>query len=268
MGLYALNILDLIILAMAEGVADILPVDPSGHAVLVSKLMGFRAGSIVISIHFGAVLAILAYAWRDVLLVGHGLWKLGQGRTEPGIRLLIKILVAAAPWFLAQMLLSDWQRPAEWSDLAVIGLTTVLCAAIMGATDRLCMTVKRIEHMGLGGALLLGLCQLPALLPGVGRMAAAVTAARLLGLERPAAFRFLLLSSVPGLVLEGVRKVAHYSAQGAAPQAADILGCGLTFLFCLAAISLAMNWMHRAGLLPFTLYRLALGVGLVAMALT
>lgn len=256
---------DLVILALVEGVADILPIDATGHALAVAKVLGWRAGTIGVAVHLGAAFAILLYLWRDVLQIGQGLWKLRRGRIEPSTHLLAEILIAAAPWLIATAVLGTPPVPGL-SDLSLVGGVTIVCALLMGVIDKLCMTVKRIEHLGGATALVIGVVQLFALVPGVGRVAAALTTARLLGLERPDAYRFVLLANIPILLVDGGMHIVHYSLEGMQPADSDFLTFGATFLFVLMAVPLTMAWIRRAGLLPFTFYRLLVGAGLIALA--
>jgi undecaprenyl-diphosphatase len=259
-----LDLPDLVILALTEGVADILPIDATAHALLVSKLVGWRAGTITTAIHLGAAAALLLYLWRDIATILQGLWKLRRARIEPGTSLLAKALVCAAPWLAAVGVLGAPPVPGL-SDMLLVGTVTLIAAVVMGVVDKLSMTVKRIEHLGGATALAIGVSQLFALVPGVGRVAVALTTARLLGLERPDAFRFVLLSNIPILLAAGGRSGISYYLQGVRPATSDILALTLTFVFVLVAVPLAMAWIRRRGLLPFTFYRLALGAGLIAL---
>ncbi len=259
-----MNLPDLVILAVVEGVADVLPIDATAHALLASKIVGWRAGTIGVAIHLGAALALFTYLWRDMGAISHGLWKLRKARVEPGIRLLVKALLAAAPWIVVTSACGGHAVP-KLSDLAVVGVTTIVCAILMGLADRLCMTVKRVEHFGALTSILIGLVQLAALLPGVGRVAAGLTAARVMGLERPAAYRFVLLANLPILLGMAGCEAVEYFLQGVRPSGSDILAAALTFVLVLTATGLAMPWVRRFGLLPFALYRLVLGAGLVAL---
>jgi undecaprenyl-diphosphatase len=248
----------LVILALVQGVADVLPIDATAHALVVAKLLGWRAGTIDAAVHLGAACALLLYLWRDVLLIGQGLWKLRRARIEPGTHLLAKVLIAAMPWLLGTALLGQPQA-AGLADLSLVGWV------LMGLVDKLCMTVKRIEHLGGATALIVGATQLFALVPGVGRVAVALTTVRLLGLERPDAYRFVLLANVPILLADGGMHAVQYSLQGLQPADSDLMAFGLTFAFVLLALPLAMAWIRRAGLLPFTAYRLLIGAGLIGL---
>lgn len=256
---------DLIIIALVEGVADILPLDGSAHALLVSRLLGWRAGSIAASVHLGIAAALLVYLWRDMLLIVQDLWKLRKRRLDAGARLAGKALLGALPWLLATYVLKDSPPPA-FLGLAATGAVTILAALLMGLFDKLCMTVKRIEHLGGLSALAIGLVQLLALIPGVGRVAAGLTAARVIGLERPDAFRFVLLANLPILLLDGGGRALGYYLDGRNPADSDLLAFALSALFGLIAVAAAMAWIRRSGLLPFALYRLLLGAALIGLA--
>lgn len=255
---------DLIILALVEGVADVLPIDATGHALAVAKLLGWRAGTISAAVHLGAACALLLYLWRDILLIVQGLWKLRRARIEPGTSLLAKALITAVPWLAATAFLGTPPVPGL-GDLPMVGGVTIVCALLMGVIDKLCMTVKRIEHLGGATALIVGVMQLFALVPGVGRVAVALTTVRLLGLERPDAYRFVLLANVPILLADAGMHAVQYSLEGLQPTDSDLMVFGVTFLFVLAALPLAMAWISRAGLLPFAVYRLLIGAGLIGL---
>lgn len=260
-----MNLPDFLVLALVEGVADALPIDATAHSLLASKILGWRAGTIGVSIHLGAALALFAFLWREVGLIGQGLWKLRKARIEPGMRLLTKVLVTAAPWVVI-VTVNGHPAPPQLSDLLVVGLVTILCAVVLGVSDRLCMTVKRVEHVGGLSAIVVGLAQLLAVFPGVGRSAAVLTATRMLGVERPAAYRYMLLVNIPALLAESGHDAVQFFLQGVRPSATDALAAGITFALVLLAVSVGMSWANRISLMPFALYRLAVGAGLVALS--
>lgn len=261
-----MSLLDLVLIALVRGVAEVLPVDPGGHVLLVSKLAGWRPGSIVAAIDFGAAMALSCFLWRYLSSIGVSVWRLRKGRVEPGARLLGKALLTAAPVIVAQSFLGA-PETASLDMMLVVGVIALVTAVVMLFADQLCMTVKRVEHMGPGGALALGLSQLLAFVPGVGRLGAAVIMGRLLGLERPSAFRFILLASIPVLLAAFGQEVAANATQGIGPTLADVLGALSTFVLTLPMVALTTRWLERSGLLPFVFYRLVIGGVLVALAL-
>lgn len=256
---------DLIIIALVEGVADILPIDGSAHALLVSRLLGWRAGTIAASVHLGIAVALLVYLWRDMLLIVQDLWKLRKRRIDPGAGLAGKAILAALPWLLATQFLKGVPAPT-FADLVAVGIITIASTLLMWVIDKLCMTVKRVEHLGGLSALTIGIVQLFALIPGVGRVAAGLTTARLIGLERPEAFRFVLLANLPILLVDGASRGLAYYIEGRHPADSDLLAFAFSFLFGLIAIAIATAWIRRSGVRPFALYRLLIGAALIALA--
>jgi undecaprenyl-diphosphatase len=260
-----LNLPQLFLLALVHGVADVLPIDATAHTLLFSTLVGWRAGTIGVAIDFGAALALVVYLWRDIVSIGRGLWRLRRGRLEFGTRLLIRCLLAAAPWVVAIVILGIGPE-GRVSDLLTVGVVVIVVAVAMGLADRLSMTVNRIEHVTGITALFIGLVQLAALITGVGRVAIGLTAARLLGLERSSATRFVLLSSVPVLLAEAYGCIVAFHMDSLLPGPTDLLALGLTSVLVLAAVAVSVPWTNRVGLLPFVLYRMVLGAGLIALA--
>jgi undecaprenyl-diphosphatase len=133
--------------------------------------------------------------------------------------------------------------------------------------DRLGMTVRRIEHLSVGNALVVGLLLAASFVPGAGRTATVVTAARWLGYERPAAARLSLILSVPVLLAGLVRRsfeLSQMSLPLIAPEpliagVAAMIGAGL-------GITFLMSWIQRRSFAPFALYRILAGAGLLMLA--
>jgi undecaprenyl-diphosphatase len=261
--LITVNLTELALLALVEGVADIFPIDASTHSMIVARLLRVRAGALAPALHLGAALALAVYFWRDMALIVAGLWKLRKGRLEAGTRLLTKMLIAALPFLLVESGLGGLSLP-EVGSVFWIGVITLLCAVLMIFSDRLSLTVKRIDHIGGLTSLAIGLAQAAASIDGIGRLPAALILARLFGMERTDAFRFVLLSSLLILLVEGVGGLLH---AGRPPGGTDALAMGLTFVAAIIALPVGFSLMRRAGLLPFALYRLLVGAVLVTLGL-
>jgi undecaprenyl-diphosphatase len=258
-----LNLPDLGILALVEGVADIVPIDGSAHAMIVSRLLSLHAGGLAPAYHLGAALALALYFWREMGLITSGLWKLRKARIEAGTRLLTKMLIAALPLLLVVAGVGGIVPP-HLTSVFWIGVITLVCALVMLFADRLSLTVKRIDHIGGLTSLAIGIAQLAALIPGIGRVPAALIVARLFGMERSAAYRFVLLANLPILVVEAVVGLIQ---SGRHPGFSDLLACTLSFALVLVALPVAFSVLRRSGLLPFALYRMLFGAILIGLGL-
>ncbi|MCB2100589.1 MAG: undecaprenyl-diphosphate phosphatase, partial [Rhodobacterales bacterium] len=164
--------------------------------------------------------------------------------------------------FLVNEVMGDSLRSIE-----VIGWTTLVFGIVLWLTDRVGMTVRRSEHLGVFDALVLGLAQILALVPGTSRSGITMSAARLLGMERSEAARFSMLMSIPTILGAGVLKGYDLYKAGNAQLTADaIVGALLAFVSALIAIWLLMAWLRHATFTPFVLYRVFLGAFLLALA--
>lgn len=255
---------DLGLLSLIEGVADILPIDASAPSFLASRLLGWRGNPLLPSLHLGAALAVMSYFARDVALIARGLTKLPKARIEPGTRLLAKLLMTAAPLMLASWLGVQMLRITS---LLGLGLITLAGALAMLLADRLSMTVKRTDHIGVGTTVALGLLQLPSLISGVGRVAIGLTAARLFAMERLDACRFIVLASVPVLLAQSAMLFLQHAERRQPVGMVDLMAGLICYALVLLALPLAFAVIRSAGLMPFILYRLLFGLALVGLGL-
>ncbi len=258
-----MNLTELGLLALVEGAANIFPIDASTHSLIVARLLRLRAAGLAPALHLGVALALALFFWREMALIASGLWKLRKARIEAGTRLLAKLLVASVPFLLIDGGVGGFTMP-EIASVFWNGVITMICAILMIFSDRLSLTVKRIDHIGGLTSLAVGLAQVVALIDGIGRLPAALILARLFGMERSDAFRFVLLSSLMILLVEGIAGFLH---GGRSPGGSDALALGLSFFAAMIALPIGFSLMRRAGLLPFALYRLLFGAILVTLGL-
>lgn len=255
----------IVVLAIVQGITEFLPISSSGHLVVTSQVMGWPDQGIVIDIavHVGTLVAVTLYFWRDVGRVVVGVLRLLTFRGGADARLAVTLLIATLPivavGFLARDVVGTLFRSVEVIAWATIGFAVVLWAA-----DRIGMTLHRIEHVTPVSALIVGLAQVLALVPGTSRSGITMTAARFLGMERAEAARFSLLLSIPTIAGAGVL------AGNDLWQAGDVrLGLDAAYAAALAmvagliAIAAMMRWLQSSGFGPFVIYRLALGGALL-----
>ena len=256
-----MTIEQIIVLAVVQGITEFLPISSSGHLILVPKLMNWEDQGLVVDVmtHLGTLFAILIYFWRDVARILRGALELLKGRVTDDGRLAIYILLATIPAigfgiFLKTLGYTDLER-----NVAVVAWNTVLYGLLMLVADLVGPQNRTISNITLGSALLIGVAQALALIPGTSRSGVTITAARFLGFTRPDAARFSFLLGIPATAGAVVFTVGDAFASGQ-PVTIDAVYCaGLTFLAGLAAIAFLMTLLKRVSLLPFVLYRMVLG---------
>ena len=256
----------LVILALVQGITEFLPISSSAHLILVPYVTGAAdQGPILdVAVHVGTLGAVMLYLWRDIasMLVGLG-WML-RGRAHPGARLALQLIVATVPLVAAGYAASRYLG-AELRSVEVIAWATIGFGILLWVVDRAGLTVRKIEHLGYGGALFIGASQVLALIPGTSRSGITMTAARMLGFERSEAARFSMLLAIPAIVAAGtLAGIDLYEAGDARVTADALIAGGLSLVAALVAIVAMMGWLKRASFLPFVLYRIALGTGLLA----
>lgn len=268
-------LIHIVILALVQGITEFLPVSSSGHLVLtwaVLDLNGWEAafapaGSerliLDVAVHVGTLLAVCVYFWRDLLAMAAGLALLTIGRWTANGRLAMLLILATVPLVIVGYVLkdgvTDYLRDARVVAWATIGFGIVLWLA-----DRLGMTVRRAEHIGFGGALFIGVAQVLALIPGCSRSGITMSAARIIGMERPEAARFSMLLAIPAILGAGVLLGSDlYEGGNVRLQADALVAVAVSFAVALAAIALLLRWLRVAGFGPFVIYRIALGAALL-----
>ena len=265
-------ILHLAILALIQGVTEFLPISSSGHLVLVPSLLGWPDQGLVmdVAVHVGTLGAVMLYFWRDMAVMAGGVWRLiksgGGARRDPGVRLAGLVVLASLPVLVAGFFMNAYWAD-QLRDMTVIGWTMLGFGVLLWVADQIGMTVRRIDHFGVGDVMIIGLAQVLALVPGTSRSGITMTAARILGVERHEAARFSMLLSIPTIFGAGVLKGIELYRTGDVALTSDAaLAALLAFLSALVAIAILMAWLKRASFTPFVIYRILLGAGLLALS--
>lgn len=261
-----MTLLHIVTVALVQGITEFLPISSQAHLILVPHVTGWCDQGLVvdIAVHAGTLLAVMTYFWRDCLGMIRGGGDLARGRMTPEGRLLAYILVASIP-VLAVGGVLRMAFGFEIRSIAVIGWTTLGFGLALWAADRWNLRCRGLGHMNTGAALVIGLAQVAALLPGTSRSGVTMTAARMLGFERTDAARFSLLMAVP-VILAAALLAGLEIARVGDPllTASSVLAALLAFAAALAAIAGMMRWLRHASFAPFVVYRVVLGLALLA----
>ena len=257
----------ILVLAIIQGITEFLPISSSGHLILVPIFTGWADQGLVtdVMVHMGSLLAILVYFWRDVVKLGAGGIELLKGRMTPDGRLALYIVIATVPaivfgLFLRQSGLIDKIRGPE-----IVAWNAIVFGLLMLFADWFGPMKRRMEDMRLAPALIIGVAQALALIPGTSRSGVTITAARAMGFERSDAARFSFLLGIPAMAGAGVLVLGETARSGEALSWDSALTGALTFLCALAAIAFLMAVIRRFSLLPFVIYRLILGAVLLML---
>lgn len=265
-----MTIEQIIVLAIVQGVTEFLPISSSGHLILVPQLMHWQDQGLVVDVmtHIGTLLAILIYFWRDVVRLIKGAFELLKGRVTDDGRLAIYIVLATIPAVAFGVFLKEFGFTDLERNVAVVAWNTILYGLLMLVADMVGPQEKTIANMTLGSAMIIGVAQALALIPGTSRSGVTMTAGRFLGFKRPDCARFSFLLGIPAIAGAGIFTVADALTSGETITLDAVYCAALTFLAGLAAIAFLMALVKRISFLPFVLYRMVLGGFLLVLLYT
>jgi undecaprenyl-diphosphatase len=253
--------IQIVVLAVVQGLTEFLPVSSSGHLILVPKIFGWADQGLVfdIAVHFGSLGAVCLYFRNDVVGLIRGAGDIVAGRANsPRARMAWCIGIGTIPAAIAGLLLAGWIAATLRSPLVVVA-TLAGYAVLMALADRFAPRDRVISSIGIRDALIVGLAQALALVPGTSRSGITITAGRLLGFRRQDAARFSFLLSVPVILLASILQVVMLIT-GDEPVAWENLAVAafISSIVAYLSIDFFMRFVSVLGLLPFAIYRLIL----------
>jgi len=261
------DLIEIIVLALLQGLTEFLPISSSAHLILPSRLFGWDDQGLAfdVAVHVGTLLAVMVYFRRDIVVLTQNWLTTGFSRTpNTEARLAWYVVVATIPAGLAGLLLDDWIE-ANLRSTAVIAATTIGFGLLLGFADKSRKDGVSLVHMTLLMALVIGLAQALALIPGTSRSGITITAALLVGLHRVEAARFSFLLSIPLILAAGGLKTLELMDSVLPVDWQSLaLGVLLSALSAWVCIYYFLAFINKIGMLPFVIYRLVLGLVLVA----
>jgi undecaprenyl-diphosphatase len=262
-----MTFLQLLIIAVVQGVTEFLPISSSGHLILIPYVtqMADQGPLIDVAVHIGSLLAIILYFWREVLgLARGGLATVGLTRDPEQRRLLWWIVIGTIPAIAFGLFLKQGGWLDSFRSTTLVAVNLIVYGILLGIADRVGPRRKRYEDMTFKDAVVVGLAQALALIPGTSRSGVTMTAARFLGYERIEAARFSFLLSIPAVAGAGTLAVLDLAEASASMQWDALVAGALTFLSAFATMAFLMRFLRHASMLVFVLYRVGLGVLLLA----
>lgn len=253
--------MQVIILAIVQGLTEFLPISSSGHLVLVPVFFGWTDQGLAfdVAVHFGSLIAVMLFFRKDLLALLHGsVQVLGGNVVTTEARMALGIALGTIPAALAGLMFVDWIE-ANLRSPAVIVVTLSGYAILMILADRLGRRNRNISDIRIKDAMLIGVAQALALVPGTSRSGVTITAAMALGFERQDAARFSFLLAVPVILLASVYSlIGLLRTEATVPWGQLAIGVVVSAIVAYLSIEFFMRFVSRIGLLPFAIYRMIL----------
>ncbi len=262
-----MSILQLILLALIQGLTEFLPISSSAHLILPEQVLGWPEQGVLIDVmaHFGTLFAVMAYFRKDVADILRGLVELMQRKLSTRSALALNLILATPPALLigAYLHLSgidDLLRSA-W----IIAITSIVFGIILWIADIKGARTRTVDDLTWKGAIGLGLAQSLALIPGTSRSGITMTAARMMGFTRVESARFSMLMSLPIIGAGGLFAIIKLASAPAANAdlSSGIIVAVVAFAAAYLSIAFFMKLVSRIGMFPFMVYRVLLGAALL-----
>ncbi len=255
-------------LAFIQGVTEFLPISSSGHLALVPSLFGWPDQGLAfdVAVHVGTLVAVLIYFRNDICLMLKD-WVLSITTRKSTVysklawSIAFATIMVGIAGMLFEMFPSEYLRSPQ-----SIAIATILFGILLGVADVFGKKQRPIENISWRDVLVIGAAQVLALIPGTSRSGITISAGLMMGLSRDAAARFSFLMAIPVITLAGIWETMSLASD---PQPVDwtVLGFGVlvSALVAFACIHYFLRYLQRFSLMPFVVYRLILGVILLAM---
>jgi undecaprenyl-diphosphatase len=259
------------VLGVVQGITELLPISSTAHMRIVPALLGWRdpGSAFSAAMQLAALAAVISYFWSDVRTVTVGsLSALSRfDFRDWNFRFAMGIVLATVPivffGILASPVLNACNSPLR--GLVVIGTASIVMAGLLALAERTTNHMRTMDHVTWKDALLVGLAQAGALIPGVSRSGSTLTAALFLNLNREEAARYSFLLGVPAIALAGFKELyelhkAHLDGHG---WAVLIVGLAVASLSAFVAIWGLLRILENFSAWPFVIYRAVIGAVLL-----
>ncbi len=290
-----MSVLEAILLGVLQGITEFLPISSSAHLIVARWLFGMDEPSLAFdaALHLGTLLAIFSYFWRDLLALLLAIpralrdparlirnpdptWIRTAEPREHQARLGLLIVIATVPAALVglfgQGTLDDYFRgdTHRTRAIATIAVLMIALALLLWAAERAAAHHRKLHHMTWQDAVMIGLAQATALLPGVSRSGATITTGLFQGLARADAARFSFLLGTPITLAAGVKVIADALSEGISGDEAVhlIIGAAASALVGYLAIWWLLRLLQRTSTAVFIAYRIVFGLALIFLLLT
>lgn len=265
--MYVSEWIQTLVLALIQGLSEFLPISSSAHLILPAQLLSWEDQGLAfdVGVHLGTLVAVLVYFRKDLVVMFHAWLRSLRGQHSPEGTLSWLVILGTLPavlagFFLVSMI-EHWGR-----SILVIAATTIFFGTLMGVADYWRRESRQLGQLRVRDAVWIGVAQAVSLVPGTSRSGATITAALLLGFDRQSAARFSFLLSIPVTLGACVMMASRVRAgESVLPTEMLIVGALVAGISAWTCIHLFLKWIARIGMMPFVIYRLLLGVVLLAL---
>ncbi len=265
-----MTLFHLFLVAAIQGITEFLPISSSGHLILLPNLTNLDdQGQVIdVAVHVGTLLAVILFFRKDMKLAFSGIPHLLRGQTEtPGAKLAFLLLIATVPVMAFGFILQITGLAASMRSIAVVGWAMLLFGILLWWMDQKGPANKTDAEWSQRDAIIMGLWQAAALIPGASRSGTTITGARHLGYNRHDAAKLAMLMSVPTILASGALLVIQTAPYATEELLRDgLISALFSCVAALLALSLMMRLLRSISFTPYVIYRIVLGLFLLWVA--
>lgn len=265
--------IEAIILGLVQGLTEFLPISSSAHIRILGEFLPSATdpGATFTAItQIGTEAAVLAYFWKKIMRIIARWAQSLAGKvphSDPDARMGWIVIIGSIPIGVAGYLLQDTIRTFN-RNLWIIAIVLIVFGLILGAADRWAKRTRDFDDVTYPSGLTMGVAQALALVPGVSRSGATITAGRLLGYNRGAAAEYAFLLAVPAVFGSGLYELVHALTEpetGPYGMGETVVATIVAFVVGWVVIAYLMRYLKTGSFLPFVIYRVALGAVLLVL---
>jgi undecaprenyl-diphosphatase len=268
-----MSILQVIVLAVVQGLTEFLPISSTAHLFLTSWLLGWNAEGLDfdIALHIGTLLAVVIYFFKDWLqIIGQGLgMNVGGDEELRHNRALLWLLgIGSVPVGIAGVVFGK-QAEGAWRNPIVIGTMLIGVGVLMWIAENAARRQRDLASLNGVDAVAIGGLQALAVVPGTSRSGVTIAAGLFRNLNREAAARFSFLLSTPAIAAAAGKAVWDMHKKGSMHGLVEpdfLIGVAVSALVGCAVIAWFLHYLRRSGLRPFVYYRIVFGIIVLALA--
>jgi undecaprenyl-diphosphatase len=264
---HKINILQAIFLGAVQGIAEFLPISSSGHLVFLQSLFGLKESPIFfdVMLHLGTLLAVVVYFRSDIWKIARGIRAIPKGSEEDreGIKLLFWIILASIPTGLMGILLKDWFE-SLFSKPKVVGGMLLITGLVLWLTRWTKKEGRPLGQMRWLDAVLIGIAQGVAIIPGISRSGATISTGLFRGLDRELLGRFSFLLSIPAILGATALESTKMDSKGA--LFTTLIGSAVAFVVGILALTVLIKIIKIGKIFHFSYYCCLLGILMILLA--
>lgn len=261
-----LGVVDAVVLGVVEGLTEFLPVSSTGHLTITEGLLGLEVDDPAVTaftavIQSGAIAAVLLFFAKDIVRFAKGfLGGLRDAQLRQGseFRLALAVVLGSVPIGVVGLVGRDVIKSSALRSLVTVGLALILWSFVMVLAERRATQTRGEGEVTVRDGVLIGLAQCVALVPGVSRSGATISAGLLLGIDRVTATRLSFFLAIPALTAAGALELPSALGEGVG-TAPVVVGTVVSFVVAYASIAFLLRFVASNSIVAFVPYRIALG---------